>query len=164
MTWTVLSWSGGHEFESLSGRTWGAWYFYPKSYLNQKYTNEQLMYVTCIPCKHCTWHKHLKWKKKEFWKYLKLAIFAPMFIYHIVKFTKMHAYTVISAHLSRSPPLNYHFTFPNRRVYDMMACVVYHSHRNRLISEPWCCCARPAAARKKDNVTTVTFMGHAKGS
>ena len=37
VTWTVLSWSGGHEFEPRSGRTWGAWYFCPKSYLNQKY-------------------------------------------------------------------------------------------------------------------------------
>ena len=26
VTWNVLSWSGGHEFESQSGRTWGAWY------------------------------------------------------------------------------------------------------------------------------------------
>ena len=35
VTWNVLSWSGGHEFEPRSGRTWGAWYFCPKSYLNQ---------------------------------------------------------------------------------------------------------------------------------
>ena len=35
VTWTVLSWSGGHEFEPRSGRTWGAWYFCPKLYLNQ---------------------------------------------------------------------------------------------------------------------------------
>ena len=35
VTWTVLSWSGGHEF-AQSGRTGGAWYFCPKSYLNQK--------------------------------------------------------------------------------------------------------------------------------
>ena len=34
VTWNVLSWSGGHEFEPRSGRTWGAWYFCPKSYLN----------------------------------------------------------------------------------------------------------------------------------
>ena len=33
--WNVLSWSGGHEFEPRSGWTWGAWYFSPKSYLNQ---------------------------------------------------------------------------------------------------------------------------------
>ena len=36
VTLTVLSWSGGHEFEPHEGRTWGAWYFCPKSYLNQK--------------------------------------------------------------------------------------------------------------------------------
>ena len=36
-SWNVLSWSGGHEFEPQSGRTWGAWYFCRKSYLNQKY-------------------------------------------------------------------------------------------------------------------------------
>ena len=36
VTWTVLSWSGGHEFEPLSGRTLGAWYFCPTSHLNQK--------------------------------------------------------------------------------------------------------------------------------
>ena len=35
VTWNVLSWSGGHEFEPQSGGTWGAWYFCPKSYLNQ---------------------------------------------------------------------------------------------------------------------------------
>ena len=35
VTWNVLSWAGGHEFEPRSGRTWGAWYFCPKSYLNQ---------------------------------------------------------------------------------------------------------------------------------
>ena len=35
VTWNVLSWSGGHEFETCLGRTWGAWYFCPKSYLNQ---------------------------------------------------------------------------------------------------------------------------------
>ena len=35
VTWTVLSWSGGHEFDPRAGRTWGAWYFCPKSYLNQ---------------------------------------------------------------------------------------------------------------------------------
>ena len=37
VTWNVLSWSGGHEFEPRSGRTWGAWYFCPKSYLDQTY-------------------------------------------------------------------------------------------------------------------------------
>ena len=37
VTWNVLSWSGGHEFEPWSGRTWDAWYFCPKLYLNQKY-------------------------------------------------------------------------------------------------------------------------------
>ena len=36
VTWTVLSRSGGHEFEPQSGQTGGAWYFCPKSYLNQK--------------------------------------------------------------------------------------------------------------------------------
>ena len=35
VTWNVWSWSGGHEFEPCSGRTWGAWYFCLKSYLNQ---------------------------------------------------------------------------------------------------------------------------------
>ena len=35
VTWNVLSWSRGHEFEPRSGRTCGAWYFCPKSYLNQ---------------------------------------------------------------------------------------------------------------------------------
>ena len=35
VTWNVLSWSGGHEFEPWLGRTWGALYFCPKSYLNQ---------------------------------------------------------------------------------------------------------------------------------
>ena len=35
VTWNVVSWSGGHESESQSGRNWGAWYFCPKSYLNQ---------------------------------------------------------------------------------------------------------------------------------
>ena len=38
LTWNVLSWSGGHEFEPWLGRTWGAWYFCPKSYLNQGYS------------------------------------------------------------------------------------------------------------------------------
>ena len=37
VTWNVLSWPGGHEFESRSGQTWGVLYFCPKSYLNQKY-------------------------------------------------------------------------------------------------------------------------------
>ena len=37
VTWTVLSRSGGHEFEPWLIRTWGVWYFCPKSYLNQKY-------------------------------------------------------------------------------------------------------------------------------
>ena len=37
VTWNVLSWSGGHEFEPRSGRTWGAWYFCPKPYFNQTY-------------------------------------------------------------------------------------------------------------------------------
>ena len=37
VTRNVLSRSGGHVFEARSGRTWGAWYFCPKSYLNQKY-------------------------------------------------------------------------------------------------------------------------------
>ena len=37
VTWSVLSWSGVHAFEPWSGRTWGAWYFCPKSYLNQTY-------------------------------------------------------------------------------------------------------------------------------
>ena len=36
VTWTVLSWSEGHEFEPQSGQTWDAWYFCTKSYLNQK--------------------------------------------------------------------------------------------------------------------------------
>ena len=36
VTRNVLSWSGGHESEPWSGRTWGAWYFCPKQYLNQK--------------------------------------------------------------------------------------------------------------------------------
>ena len=35
VTWNVLPWSGGHEFEPRSGRTLGAWYFCPKSYLNK---------------------------------------------------------------------------------------------------------------------------------
>ena len=38
VTWTVLTWSGGHEFEPRSGWTWYAWYFCPKSYLNQNYS------------------------------------------------------------------------------------------------------------------------------
>ena len=37
VTWTALSWSGGHEFEPWLGWTWGAWYFCSKSYSNQKY-------------------------------------------------------------------------------------------------------------------------------
>ena len=37
VTWHVLSWSGGHEFESRSDWTWGALYFCPKSSLNQTY-------------------------------------------------------------------------------------------------------------------------------
>ena len=37
VTWNVLSWSGGHEFKRQPGWTWGAWYFCPKSYLNQTY-------------------------------------------------------------------------------------------------------------------------------
>ena len=37
VTWNVLSWSGGHEFEPWSGRTWGTLYFCPKSYSNQTY-------------------------------------------------------------------------------------------------------------------------------
>ena len=32
----VLSWSGGHEFEPRYGQFWGAEYFCPNSYLNQK--------------------------------------------------------------------------------------------------------------------------------
>ena len=43
VTWNVLLWSGGHEFESRSGQTWGAWYFCPKSYLIQKYL------LVCLP-------------------------------------------------------------------------------------------------------------------
>ena len=35
VTWNVLVWSGGYEFEPLSGRTWGAWCLCPKSLLNQ---------------------------------------------------------------------------------------------------------------------------------
>ena len=35
VTWNVLSWSGGHEFKPWLGQTLGAWYFCPKSYLNQ---------------------------------------------------------------------------------------------------------------------------------
>ena len=35
--WDVLSWSGGHEFKPQKGWTWDAWYFCPKSYLNQTY-------------------------------------------------------------------------------------------------------------------------------
>ena len=35
VTWNVLSWSGGYEFEPRSGQTWGAWYFRSKLYLNQ---------------------------------------------------------------------------------------------------------------------------------
>ena len=35
VTWNVLSWSIGQAFEPQSGRTWGAWYLCPKSYLNQ---------------------------------------------------------------------------------------------------------------------------------
>ena len=38
VTWNVLSWSGGHEFEPRSGQTWGTIYykyFCPKSYFNQ---------------------------------------------------------------------------------------------------------------------------------
>ena len=35
LTWNMLSWSGGHEFEPQSGRTWGAWCF----------------------CVSCTWRK-----------------------------------------------------------------------------------------------------------
>ena len=51
VTWTVLSWSGGQSHWWPSGysrrfsymtctvmiRSWGAWYFCPKSYLHQKY-------------------------------------------------------------------------------------------------------------------------------
>ena len=43
VTWTVLSWSGCHEFEPRSGRTWGARYLCPKSYLNQKYLSKNLI-------------------------------------------------------------------------------------------------------------------------
>ena len=37
VTWNVLSWFGGYEFKPRPGWTWGAWYFCPKSYLNQTY-------------------------------------------------------------------------------------------------------------------------------
>ena len=38
LSWrNVLSWSGGHEFKPRPGWTWCAWYFCPKSYLNQTY-------------------------------------------------------------------------------------------------------------------------------
>ena len=37
VTWSVLSWSGGHEFEPQLDRTWGAWYLCPKLYLNKRY-------------------------------------------------------------------------------------------------------------------------------
>ena len=47
VTWNVLSWSGGHEFKPQLGWTWGAWYFCPKSYLNQTY----IWYKT-IECIH----------------------------------------------------------------------------------------------------------------
>ena len=40
--WNVLSWSGGHEFETRSGQSWGAWYFCPKLYLNQKCWSDEL--------------------------------------------------------------------------------------------------------------------------
>ena len=47
VTWYVLSWAGGHEFEPRSGQTWGAWYFCPKSYLNQNIT-VNLNLLTCL--------------------------------------------------------------------------------------------------------------------
>ena len=37
VTWNVLSWSRGHEFEQRLGRTWVVWYFCPESHLNQNY-------------------------------------------------------------------------------------------------------------------------------
>ena len=50
VTWNVVSWSGGHEFEPQSGRTWGAWYFCPKWYLNQIYIycNRSTFIVTSV--------------------------------------------------------------------------------------------------------------------
>ena len=36
VSWNILSWSGGHELESRSVRTLGAYNFCPKSYLNHK--------------------------------------------------------------------------------------------------------------------------------
>ena len=51
VTWTVLSWSGRHEFEPQSGRTWGAWHFYPKSYLKQN--------ICSIKCQGTSTGNHL---------------------------------------------------------------------------------------------------------
>ena len=56
VTWNVLSWSGGHEFEPRSDRTWGAWYFCPKSYLNQNLIITDLLYG--VPC-NCLLHLSL---------------------------------------------------------------------------------------------------------
>ena len=43
VTWNILSWSGGHEFKPRPGWTWGAWYFCPKSYLNQTHHLHQTL-------------------------------------------------------------------------------------------------------------------------
>ena len=51
VTWNVLSWSGGHEFEPQLRWTWGAWYFCPKSYLNQHSLSRQGMLLQIM-------HKH----------------------------------------------------------------------------------------------------------
>ena len=50
VTWNVLSWSGGHEFEPWSGRTWGAWYFCRKSYLNQIYNQSKFNSIYLQNC------------------------------------------------------------------------------------------------------------------
>ena len=47
VTWNILSWSAGHEFKPRPGWTCGAWYFCPKSHLNQTY--EWASMLTSLP-------------------------------------------------------------------------------------------------------------------
>ena len=67
VTWNVLSWSGGHEFEPWLGRTWSA---YSTSVLSRTWTkyiirNLNPMYIRCGKCKMTIvmnsqlWLKHI---------------------------------------------------------------------------------------------------------
>ena len=84
VTWNVLSWSGGREFEPRLGRTWGAWYFCPKSYLHQKEAH--------VVLKMLSWDLRYWWlhtdgkvltlKVLNFWKFTSYCSLRPFMVGH----------------------------------------------------------------------------------